>query len=527
MTSKYVTVTGDVIPSGGEYGDRTAEVQIVLDKYMKRSQGKEAPTPSHQPVSCLSDDELLEKAGASKNGVKFNALYSGDITGYSSQSEADMALIGMLAFWCGRDPEQMDRLFRDSGRYRDKWDEQHGLQTYGQITIESAIANCTAVYTPKSSCPDSPTPKKGKPTKPLDMVSAAELDSMDVGELEYRVDGLVHQGLCMLSADPKSGKSLLALDLCLSVASGTQFLERETYQCDTLYLALEDSYRRLQKRMRTMLAGKGVQPPQNCYLVTAVDSMEGELFDQLEEALKTHPSTGLLIVDVFNRIRGDSRAPGKTQYEIDSDVMARLKTFTDTHFLCLLLIHHTKKSKEANDPHLNFLGSQGIFGGVDASYVLTKENRNDTHATLSVISREMDGLELTIELDPDTLLWKCVKNDDADNPIVVAVKALLDTSPDGQWKGSATQLLKAGETITGAPIADDAQSLGYALRKLVLPKEITHRTISNGNAGRLHLFELKVNKEAPAPFHPIQVPLLTGLSTLTIDDINSEGVDFG
>jgi len=121
-TKKCVTVTGNVI-STGEYGDRTAELQIVLDKYMKRKPEKKAPAPvSDQPTYNLLDTEILKKASTAKNSAKFNLLYGGDINAYKSHSEADLALCNLLAFWCGRDPEQMDRLFRGSGLFRDKWD---------------------------------------------------------------------------------------------------------------------------------------------------------------------------------------------------------------------------------------------------------------------------------------------------------------------------------------------------------------------------------------------------------------------
>jgi P4 family phage/plasmid primase-like protien len=143
-------VTGNVI-SAGEYGNRTAELQIVLDKYMKREPAPKTPTPvSSQPIHNLSDDGILAKARAAKNGAKFNALYSGDISAYPSHSEADLALCGMLAFWCRCDTAQMDRLFRGSGLYRDKWDSPRADSTYGRNVVEQTVKNCSAVYNPNS-----------------------------------------------------------------------------------------------------------------------------------------------------------------------------------------------------------------------------------------------------------------------------------------------------------------------------------------------------------------------------------------
>ncbi|MGI6384633.1 MAG: phage/plasmid primase, P4 family [bacterium] len=91
---------------------------------------------------------VIEKAIAAKNGVAFAKLWEGDISGYPSQSEADLAFCSHLAFWCGRDTAQMDRLFRHSGLYRDKWDRPQSGSTYGQITLEKAVSLCSSTYQP-------------------------------------------------------------------------------------------------------------------------------------------------------------------------------------------------------------------------------------------------------------------------------------------------------------------------------------------------------------------------------------------
>ena len=91
-------------------------------------------------------DEILRAALNSKNGAKFKALYSGDTSGYGSQSEADMALCNMLAFWTGCDAEKMDALFRSSGLMRNKWDRKQSGSTYGALTVQKAIAGCSEVY---------------------------------------------------------------------------------------------------------------------------------------------------------------------------------------------------------------------------------------------------------------------------------------------------------------------------------------------------------------------------------------------
>jgi putative DNA primase/helicase len=105
------------------------------------------------PGNDLDDETLLSRARDAANGDRFERLWRGQTTGYPSQSEADMALCSMLAFWTGGDPEQMDRLFRESGLMRPKWDEQHFADgaTYGERTIERAISGSDEFYTGSSS----------------------------------------------------------------------------------------------------------------------------------------------------------------------------------------------------------------------------------------------------------------------------------------------------------------------------------------------------------------------------------------
>jgi hypothetical protein len=99
------------------------------------------------------DDEVIRRAGRAKNAAKFLRLWAGDTSGYNGdESRADAGLCAMLAFWCRRDAAQMDRLFRRSGLMRGKWDQVHFAdgRTYGQATVEHAVAQCSETFEPRS-----------------------------------------------------------------------------------------------------------------------------------------------------------------------------------------------------------------------------------------------------------------------------------------------------------------------------------------------------------------------------------------
>jgi putative DNA primase/helicase len=107
-----------------------------------------ARTPTSRPAApspTADDTALLSHMRAAKNGDKFARLWAGDTTEYSSPSSADFALIGILAFWT-QDISQVDRLFRQSGLMREKWDMQRGGQTYGMRTIDKVLSCLSAHY---------------------------------------------------------------------------------------------------------------------------------------------------------------------------------------------------------------------------------------------------------------------------------------------------------------------------------------------------------------------------------------------
>lgn len=149
-SSRYFTVTGAHLEGTTTTIEaRQAELEALHGEVFgkpKQASGRSVRAATDASVE-LSDDELIDRISKSKVGNKFNELRRGDMDylkyqyGYPSASEADLALASILAFWTGKDPGQMDRIFRRLGLMRPKWDEYRGQQTYGDQTIAKAIAN--------------------------------------------------------------------------------------------------------------------------------------------------------------------------------------------------------------------------------------------------------------------------------------------------------------------------------------------------------------------------------------------------
>ncbi len=146
-TGRYLTVTGHHLTrTPGTIDPRQDAVEALHARvFGKPKNGHSNSNRQNGYHLGLGDDVLLRKAFGAQNGHKIKALYKGDINGYPSQSEADLALCSLLAFYT-EVKEQLDRLFRSSALYREKWDEKRGATTWGEQTVQKAIENRTERY---------------------------------------------------------------------------------------------------------------------------------------------------------------------------------------------------------------------------------------------------------------------------------------------------------------------------------------------------------------------------------------------
>ena len=141
--------------------------------------------------NIINDSDLIKRACRAKNGPKFCRLWAGDLAGYASQSEADLALCTILAFWTARDEVRIDNLFRQSGLFRSKWDERHGAdgKTYGQITIARAVEQTLEVWSPGGKGHRPPQSEAGASRLPVILVNDRQLREVTADALKALVAG--------------------------------------------------------------------------------------------------------------------------------------------------------------------------------------------------------------------------------------------------------------------------------------------------------------------------------------------------
>ena len=155
LTNRYAVFTGNMIHNKPLH-DCTEAILLTLEKDMKKSL---PPTGAPQGEGL----DIIASLRNQKNGAKFSRLYDvGDFSDYGSQSEADLALCTMIAYRTGPDPEAIDKIFRGSALYREKWERDD----YRTETIRKAIE----LIPPGQSYPE-----RGSKTYEQDEVAKREL----------------------------------------------------------------------------------------------------------------------------------------------------------------------------------------------------------------------------------------------------------------------------------------------------------------------------------------------------------------
>ena len=277
--------------------------------------------------------------------------------------------------------------------------------------------------------------------------SSSQLSTITMAELYENVyqnrppviDDLLYSGTYIFAGAPKVGKSFFMAQLAYHVSTGTPLWEHRVHPGTVLYLALEDDYQRLQKRMSRMF---GVEGTDKLHFAVEAPELENGLENRMDAFIKEHPDTRLIIIDTLQKILARS---GGATYARDYEVMGKLKKFADAHGICLLIVHHTRKSKD-KDKFNMISGSTGLLGCVDGAFLLYKNARIEGNAVLEVIGRDQPEQEIYLCRDGETLAWNFEDEvveewvEPAD-PVLDSVNEML-TDKEPVWEGSASELLR-------------------------------------------------------------------------------------
>ena len=277
----------------------------------------------------------------------------------------------------------------------------------------------------------------------------AYLPSLSMNELYEKVypgkppvvEGLLFPGVYLFVGAPKVGKSFLMAQLAYHVSKGLPLWGYEVRQGAVLYMALEDDYPRLQGRLYRMF---GEDSAADLHLSIYAKQLNSGLEEQLKRFVREHQDTRLIIIDTLQKIR--EAGAEKYSYADDYKVITSLKRFADGTGVCLLLVHHTRK-QQADDKFDMISGTNGLMGAADGAFLLQKERRTDSAATLDISGRDLQDQRLYLKRDEERLVWALERREtepyrEPPDPVLEAVAALV-TVERPEWSGTATDLAAA------------------------------------------------------------------------------------
>lgn len=243
------------------------------------------------------------------------------------------------------------------------------------------------------------------------MFTMAQLRGMDLPLLQYVAPLFLPEGLAILASKGKIGKSWLAYALAIATATGGVWLGQRVAQGDALYLALEDSKRRLQGRGRVLL-GEGAEWPNRLTLVTKWERLGAGGEQRIERWLKHHDQAKLVVIDVFAKVK-PPRSRNGDPYAEDYEALEGLQALAQAYHVAIVVIHHTRKAS-AEDAFDELNGTSGLAGAADTLLVLQRP-RDEAQGVLHVTGREIaDETSYVVRFNRETCAWQLADDQNVD-----------------------------------------------------------------------------------------------------------------
>ena len=286
----------------------------------------------------------------------------------------------------------------------------------------------------------------------LHLINAETLYYTPLDHPRMLIDGILSNGLAILSGDSKIGKSWMVLWLCLKISRGEPVWGLPTAQTDVIYLALEDNDWRIQQRMQELID----EPPKNLHFGFSCGKLGAELEGQIKGVLEDNPNTGLLFIDTLQMVR-DNVSSRVNAYAQDYKDLSALKKIADDHKMCIFLVHHNRKEHDGSNVFNDMTGSTGIAGVADTCMVLRKEDRFGNDAVLNITGRDIEEKRLKLTMRKN--VWEVTEALDTSALRRERIPQFLFQIADYLLKeksftGTVTELLAAiGDETTKANIA--------------------------------------------------------------------------
>jgi len=298
------------------------------------------------------------------------------------------------------------------------------VEEYGDDAIQATLA---AALAPQ---PNGKGNGAGKPEAwwRQDAVTAAELQSMTFPPLRFVVPDIMPEGVALLAGKPKACKSWMVLDIGIAATSDRYTLgEIKPEQGDVLYLALEDSLRRVQWRMTKLLGAQLKNWPDRLTIKTEWKRVDQGGLDGIEQWAKSVERPVMVIVDTLQRVRPVPGPSSKaTPYSLDYEALEGLQALAAKLQILVVVITHVRKATD-DDVFDTVSGTLGLTAAADTILVLGPKNGM---MTLCVRGRDVEESEKTVRFDKASCRWtiigdapRAAPKSDARGQVLAALRA--------------------------------------------------------------------------------------------------------
>jgi hypothetical protein len=265
-----------------------------------------------------------------------------------------------------------------------------------------------------------------------ELITAKALDIRDLHAPDFAVKDFIVDGTTQLFGKPKAGKSFLAMQIACAVALGRPLFKSTasmyayanhpggfaTHQGDVLYLALEDSYLRLQTRMRLIMGGDG--PPEKLQFINEWENCHEGGLARIERWLVQVKHARLVVIDTIAAFMGATgNKAGGSVFRAEYRMFRPIWELGQRYKVPFLLVDHASKSKGkfgSGDPFDSGAGTLGSQAAVDTVMIMEHDDKRPM-ARLSMKGRDVERGFIDLEHTKDSPIWKL-----ASEPIVTESK---------------------------------------------------------------------------------------------------------
>lgn len=318
----------------------------------------------------MSDEQVLQLMFSASNGEAVQSLYDGDTSSHADDhSSADLALVNHIAFYT-QDTDQIDRVYRQSGLIRDKWDEKHSAdgKTYGEMTILKALDGLNDTYSPPDAGKSGGQSKQSASSPAFPLIPITQIMSES-----FATDWLIKHLLpadstAMIFGPPSSCKSLTVMEMAYCIGTGEDYYGHPVKRGNIVYIAGEGR-KGINKRFQALFIAKGQMPENIVVSGLSMDLQSPDSVESVKRAVEGIPDVRLIIIDTLHRnFTGDENLARDF-----ANVMKHCDQLRNATGATIFLVHHS-----GHDSNNRGRGSSAMTAAMDVEYKTKESNKKIT-----------------------------------------------------------------------------------------------------------------------------------------------------